>query len=238
LTQPPPFVLFGSDHLAALVVAVAGAALATTFARRASLETGRFLRRALALALLTLASLDVAVSAGEAAVPWERLLPFQLCDANVVLAVVALLTLNRRAAAILYFWALAGTLPGMITPELPAGFPGFRFLAYFSIHGLVIASAVTLTFGFRCLPDRLDFVRAFLALNLYAAAIAVVNERLDANFLYLLRKPASPTLLDLLGPWPYYLLVLEALFLAVFLLLDLPLRKLRGASAAWRAPRD
>jgi hypothetical integral membrane protein (TIGR02206 family) len=232
LTQPTPFVLFGTDHLAALAVAVAGAALGATFARRASRETGRSLRRAIAFTLLTLALLDVAVAASEAAVPWERLLPLQLCDANVVLAIVALLTLNRRAGAILYFWALAATLPAMITPELPAGFPAFRFLAYFSIHGLVITSAVTLTFGFRCLPDRLDFARAFLTLNLYAAAITVVNESLDANFLYLLRKPASPTLLDLLGPWPFYLLFLEALFLAVFLLLDLPLRKLRRSSAA------
>ncbi|HJS57574.1 MAG TPA: TIGR02206 family membrane protein, partial [Vicinamibacteria bacterium] len=139
---------------------------------------------------------------------------------NWLLALLGLLRLERRVAEPLYFFALAGTLPGILTPELPVGFPSVRFLAYFSTHGLVVISASVLTFGFGLLPARGAPWRAFLLLNLYALLVTPVNLALGTNFLYLRAKPASGTPFDWFGPWPYYILGLEVAFLGVFLLLD------------------
>jgi uncharacterized membrane protein YwaF len=56
------------------------------------------------------------------------------------------------------------------------------------------------------------------------ATVLGLNALLGTNYGYLCAKPENPSLLDHLGPWPWYLLSLEGLALALFLLLDLPFR--------------
>jgi uncharacterized membrane protein YwaF len=46
--------------------------------------------------------------------------------------------------------------------------------------------------------------------------VAGVDWTFDQNFMYLRRPPPSPTLIDSLGPWPNYLLSLEAVGIASF----------------------
>jgi hypothetical integral membrane protein (TIGR02206 family) len=65
-------------------------------------------------------------------------------------------------------------------------------------------------------------IRAVGAVNLYLIGVAVVNAVLGSNYLYVARKPDSPTLLDLLGPWPWYILSMEAIGVTVFCLLYFP----------------
>jgi uncharacterized membrane protein YwaF len=54
-----------------------------------------------------------------------------------------------------------------------------------------------------------------------------VNVAFGTNYMYLLRKPSAPTLLDHLGPWPWYLAGAELVGLLLFLLLYLPFRRRR-----------
>jgi hypothetical integral membrane protein (TIGR02206 family) len=166
-----------------------------------------------------------------------QMLPLQLCDLAAMLAVYGLLTLDRRAIEPLYFFALSGTLPALLTPELDVRFPHFRFVVYFVEHGLTVVAPILLVAGVGIVPTRRAWLRAFLQLHALAGIAALANLVLGTNFMYLRNKPAGPTPFDLFGPWPVYLLVLELLVLVVFGLLQAALR-LVDAQRAGRATTE
>lgn len=216
------------DHLGALLLTALATWLAVRLVRRDPQgPAARHLRLALMVALPALNLVEDVVGYVEGWLTLQIGLPLQLCDLSLILAVMALATLEPAVSEPLYFFALSGTLPAVITPELGQGFPAFRFLVYFLPHGLVVLTTLVLVLGFRLVPRPRAWWRAFLQLNLYAAFIAVVNAALGTNFLYLQAKPRTPTPFDWFGPWPYYLLTLEAVTLAVFFALDRPLLRLR-----------
>lgn len=220
-----PFVLFGAAHMAALLAtALAALALCLAVRRRPDGALAWALRVGLALLLLTGAAGYLLRTALDGTLtPWD-LVPLHLCDFAIFLAAYALLTLHAPAGELLYFWAGSGTLLAMLTPDLEVGFPHWRFLAYFGLHGMVVIAAALLVFGLRRRPAPGAPWRALLWTNAYAALVGLVDAASGMNFLYLREKPAAPTLLDRLGPWPVYLLGAEVLALALFFLLDRPLR--------------
>jgi len=226
------FVLFGREHIAALIVVGLTTVIAVTTVRRGPAEwPARGLR---AVLLATLPTLWVAENAMAWAEGWLTLqigLPLQLCDVALVLAFTGLITLDRRPVGPLYFLALSGTVPALLTPELDENFPGFRFLIYFVPHGLSVLSTFVLVLGYGLVPERGAWRRTFVLLCAYAAFIGVFNWTFGTNFLYLAGKPRTATPFDWFGPWPWYILTLMAGFFCVFFLLDLPLRRLRRQTA-------
>jgi hypothetical integral membrane protein (TIGR02206 family) len=185
-------------------------------------------RLGLAGLLLTL-TVGTLISERRAGTPWSDLAPLHLCDLAIFMGLFALVTRAPLACEVLYFWAGAGTLLAIITPDVSVGFPHPRFLSYFALHGTVVVTAFLLTWGLDRPPRPGAVWRVLLLTNVYAALVGVVNLVFGTNFLYLCAKPANPTLLDWFGPWPVYLLVTEAVALGLFTLLALPFR--RGARA-------
>lgn len=226
-----PFVLFGPDHLAALALtALVAAGLALAARRRPEGALARALRFGLAGGLLASVALYLLAESRRRPLDVWDFVPLHLCDFLILLAAFALATRQRLACELVYFWTGAGALLAMITPDVAAGFPDPRFLIFFGFHGLVVAAAALVTFGLGVRPGPGAPWRAFLLTNVYAALVGLVDVAFGANFLYLRDKPAGPTLLDWLGPWPVYVLVVEVLALALFQVLFLPFRALAGAA--------
>jgi hypothetical integral membrane protein (TIGR02206 family) len=149
----------------------------------------------------------------------QRDLPLQLC--NFLGLTIPIFAIYRKywMYEILVFWILAGTAQGVFTPDLDEGFPHYRFLKYWLEHaGLVLyiiyASAV---YGMR--PKFKSIFKAFGAIQIYLVLIVGVNALIGSNYLFLMRKPEHTSLLDVLGDWPYYILVEELLIFPFFMLI-------------------
>lgn len=148
----------------------------------------------------------------------------QLCDVTLWLTVLALFTLNPLAFEITYFCGMGGAAMALLTPDLwapPASYPTVYF---FVAHGMVVACPLMLLWSRQARPRPGSPWKVFAALNAYAAAIGIFNAVFKTNYMYLCNKPASTSLLNVLGPWPLYLLPCELLALAIFWLLWLPVR--------------
>jgi hypothetical integral membrane protein (TIGR02206 family) len=67
-----------------------------------------------------------------------------------------------------------------------------------------------------------------VAVNIYAAFVGTFDFIFKTNYMYLRAKPQNASLLDFLGPWPWYLVGAEGVAFVVFLLLYLPFRRSAG----------
>ena len=222
------FRLFGLHHLATLGALAGFGAAAIASTRFGDGATRDRLRLGLAflLAVCHLTENVVAVSQG-----WYRIqmLPLEMCDLAALFGIYALLTRDVRAVGPAWFFALSGTLPALITPELNVTFPHFRFVSYFLEHGLTVITPLVLVLGLGLVPGKGAWFQALLIINAFGFLNAALNVFLGTNFMYLSHKPAGPTPFDWFGPWPGYLLVMETLVLVLFRLLEFPLTAISTA---------
>jgi len=214
------FVLFGGQHLAALLVTAGVAAVAVGMSRRRPDRAER-VGRGVAVAMVTSGAAYVVVDAA-AGTPWFHWFPLHLCDIVVYVGAAALWTRRPLLAEMTYFWGLAGALPAMLTPDLRLGFPDFHFVFYFLQHGLIVVSALLLASADDVHPRPWAPLRVWLWLNVVALPVGGFNALTGANFMYLRAKPTSSTPIDWLGEWPQYLMLGEVVALAIFGLLYLP----------------
>ena len=162
-------------------------------------------------------------------------LPFQLCDAAIFVSAFALWSRRQIAVEVTYFWGLAGTIQAVITPDLPQHFPNFLFIQYYVAHGGVVAAALLLVAGLGQWPRRNAVVRVAGLTIAYAALVGLLDAATGADYMFLRAKPASATLLDLLGPWPWYIGWAALVGVALFFILDAPFRLLRRSTSRKRS---
>ena len=186
---------------------------------------------ALVLAGLTFSTLliEAMVKGSEGTYDYLNDLPLFLCDLVAVLLPFLLYYKNRKWIGILYFWAMAGTLQALITPDLKDGFPSFHFFRYFVTHAGIVAAVLYTVVVWKIRISWKDFFNAILFAQFYLVGIHLINQLLGSNYAYTMHKPPGPTILDLMGPWPWYILWGEFLMILLFLLLMLPFLSTRGS---------
>ena len=149
-------------------------------------------------------------------------LPLELCDVTAVVGAVALWWRRMILVELLWFWGIGGGVLALVTPELPADFPSWLFFQYYVVHGGIVVTPLLLCVGLRVWPRR-GAVWWVAAVTLgYALCIAVVNILTGGNYLWMRHPPTTANLLDVLGPWPWYLLSMAVVGLAALLLLQAP----------------
>ncbi len=117
---------------------------------------------------------------------------------------------------------MGGCIQALITPDLKHSFPHYINFRYFFIHMGLVQSILYAVMVYKFRPTWTSFGRAFLWANIYFVFVLGINYLLGTNFMYLSKKPPVPTLLDLFGEWPWYILGGEFLCLMMFTLVMLP----------------
>jgi hypothetical integral membrane protein (TIGR02206 family) len=160
----------------------------------------------------------------------QTMLPLHVCAVLVYVSAIALITRNQTLYEFVYFLGLAAATQALLTPDTPYDFPSWRFLSMFISHGSMVTAALYLTLIEGMRPYWRSVVRVIVGLNLYMIPVALVNWLIGSNYLFIARKPDTASLIDVLPAWPWYILTLELIGLALVLLLYLPF-----ALRDWRA---
>ncbi|MDR8019431.1 YwaF family protein [Nesterenkonia aerolata] len=150
-------------------------------------------------------------------------LPLQFSDALRFIVAIALIWRVRWAVAVSFYWGLTLNLQSLITPDLTYGpFPWLSFSAFWVLHIVVFAVPVLFLFvdGYR--PTWPDFSVTYLITLGWAAVAMTVNALTDTNYGYLNGAPESASILDVLGPWPLYIVSVAVLVAAVWALMTWP----------------
>jgi hypothetical integral membrane protein (TIGR02206 family) len=217
------FVLFGRDHLIGLAL-VALVCLAIWLLRGRWTERGRRITRWTLLGVIYGCESSWhlwMLATGQ----WniQVMLPLWVCSITAWTMPLLLIWRSQRYYEWAYFMGILGALMALLTPDLMNyGFPHFRFIEFITLHGTIIIAVVYMTVveGFR--PTWGSLGRVLIITNLYWLFCAGVNSLIGSNYLYTHGKLPTPSLLDVLGPHPWYLLWMEVIGIALALLLYLP----------------
>jgi hypothetical integral membrane protein (TIGR02206 family) len=211
---------FSIAHLAALATLVLASSLAIVARRR---HPGRWIM----WASWALAGAIFAGWAGEYIAEivlgtWtlQYSLPLQLTDAVSLAAIIALLTRQRLFVELAYFWALSASLQAVLTPDLSSSFPSVFYFTYFLYHVGSIVAACLLVFGCRLYPRPGAILRVYTLTLAFTVVSGLGDVFTGGNYMYLRTKPIRNSLLNVMGPWPLYIISGAALGLVMFAVLS------------------
>ncbi len=156
-------------------------------------------------------------------------LPLQLCDVAVWLTVAACFSDVHLLLEFAYFPGLTGAVVALLTPDLFAPWPSYPSVYFFLAHGGIVIAIAAVIYGGRRKFTNAAVWRSWALVLFYAGIVGTFDRFTGANYMYLMRKPGMASPLDLMGPWPWYLVSAAALALALFGLLWLPVRNGRFA---------
>lgn len=142
-------------------------------------------------------------------------LPLQLCSISGWLSGIAFFTANQLLFECLLYWGLAGAIHSLFTPEMSLGNHSFIVFEYYVGHAGIILAALYLIIVNGKMVRKHSWFRVFLHTQLVMLAVGAINWLLNSNYMYLCQKPAVDNPF-IMGDWPFYLIILEAVALLHF----------------------
>lgn len=149
-------------------------------------------------------------------------LPFQLCSISLYLCMWMLLTKQKWAFEVAYFLGLGGALQALLTPELFYDFPHFRFIHFFVAHIAIVLAVFYMLWVEKKMITITALWKSFGLLQVIALLVYFINKLTSGNYMFLAKKPTNASLIDFLGPYPWYILTLEVVVLLFFFILYVP----------------
>ncbi len=232
LPNVPPFLRFSISHLAAMVLSIFLFIYIPYLINKSSKSSWvDIVSKSLGILLIgnELGWVFYKLSLGHTY--WAEFMPFELCTINAY--ILGLLLIFRPSYAIfevVYFWAMAGTVQGLVTPRLFAGYPNYLFFEYFITHTGVILAVLVLIFRYKWELTWHSLWRAFLWLQVPALINLVFDFTFEVNYMFMRELPKVPSVMDYFGQWPWYIFACEVFGLVSFIFYLLPFLLLKKIS--------
>ncbi|MBB4826017.1 putative integral membrane protein (TIGR02206 family) [Sporosarcina luteola] len=220
------FMMFSTTHMWAILIffSLVGVLYASKNRLKLRVTNLRRLERSFSIVLLVFEILFHIWMAATGRWHLQDSLPLELCSISLLATIVLLWTGKRSIANFVIFAGIGGALQAMSTPVLDLDFPHFRFFHFFFTHAGIILTGLYFVWVKGYTPTLKGVFQAFLLLNVLLPVILFVNKEVEGNYMFLATKPLNGSLLDYLGPYPWYIASLEAVALGMFLLIWLLLR--------------
>lgn len=225
------FSAYGPSHLVVLAMFATAAVLLVMVGRRQSVAQAHVLSRVLAVLLVAAFLVALVYKLVDPSI--DTSVPLQLCDLAELAAAYALWSQRHWAFVLTYYWGLVLSSQALITPDIGTAkegapdFPHHLFVTFFTLHVLVVLAAIYLTWGRGMRPRWRDYRFAVIATLGWVAFTFAFNVVAGTNYGYLNRKPPTASVLDVLGPWPVYLLAEVVIVLIVWALMTWPWERAR-----------
>lgn len=148
-------------------------------------------------------------------------LPLQLCSISLYSCTFMLITKNYRLFEVAFFISMTGALVAIITPELFFGYPHIRFFQFFIAHIAIVLACFYMLWVENYRSTFVSVIRSWVTLNVIAIFVYGINRLIGSNYMFLMRKPSNASLIDYLGPYPWYILSLEFVAILLFVMIYL-----------------
>ena len=134
---------------------------------------------------------------------------------------------NQYLFDICYFWAFCGTIFAILTPTVLtyAGPTRFRYYQFWTEHLIGYIGICYLIFVHKMRPNFRSMIRSYVWLAILAVIAYIANTIIGegANYLFMARPEAAPSVLDILPPnFALRLLIMAAVITALYFLAYLP----------------
>ena len=202
------FVRWGFGHWTMLILTAVGAvALVIAGRRLRNSRSQAVLARVFAVVLFGFAVVNLVHGFLPGNFRIAGSIPLQLSDLLRFVSAYALWSRRFWAVSLVYYWGLTFNPQSLITPSLYYGnAPLYNFTAYWGLHILVMWAAIFLTWGLAHAPTWRSYWIAIAATVGWATVTFSFNVLAGTNYGFLNAIPTSSSLLNVMGPWPIYLL--------------------------------
>ncbi|STO31916.1 Predicted integral membrane protein [Fusobacterium necrogenes] len=152
-----------------------------------------------------------------------ELLPLHLCNISLIFGILMMLSASKTLFQLCFYWNL-GAVFAIITPDIKYSFPNFITLSFFVTHFYIIFTVAYAYIFFRFRPALWGYFMAFFTLNLLSLGVYFINDILGTNYLYVNRLPNFSSPLNYFGEWPYYIIVVEMIYIILTYLIYFPFK--------------
>lgn len=130
-------------------------------------------------------------------------LPIGVCGWAAIFCSYMVVGKKQLFFDISYFWLLSGSVFALLTPTV-LNFTGptrFRYYQFWAAHTLTYVAVFYMIFVHGMRPTIRSAIRSYIALSVLAVVAYSVNLMIPgANYLYMARPEAAPSVLDILPP--------------------------------------
>lgn len=226
-TSIPEFVMFSATHFYALLVIILITAATIIIGRRVSPSKRDRICKGIALANLIIFFFEYIRNyiIYDTSVFISTKLPLHFCALMAILCFIALWLKRPWARALVYFGVLSASIQGLLTPALKQDFPTVVYFQFFTSHGLLLLSALSIPLLTDWRSRIKDPIRSLLLMNAYLIVIHPINLLCHSNYGFTTAAPGGSILESLNTPAPWYYLWLELPALALFCIMHLFVRR-------------